>query len=89
MNLARSFVRLMFQAMWADVGVSSRKAAPGGVEKPACAGIILAERGVKQLLQPGDNWHNNLQDCMESVESEESEGATPVEWKLWHSVLKL
>ena len=65
-NLARSFVRLMFQAMWADVGVSSRKATPGGVAKPACAGIILAARGVKQLLQLVDNWHNFLLDYMES-----------------------
>ncbi len=42
--------------MWADVGVSSRKATPGGVVKPAYAGIILAARGVKQLLQLVDNW---------------------------------
>ena len=48
-DLARSFVRLMFQTMWADVGASSRKAAPGGVAKPACAGIILAARGVNNF----------------------------------------
>ena len=34
-----------------DVGVSSRKAAPVGVEKPAYAGVFWLRMGA-------DNWHN-------------------------------
>ncbi len=40
------------------VGVSSRKAAPVGVEKPAYAGVLFAAHGVKQLLQHRDNRHD-------------------------------
>ena len=42
-----------------DVGVSSRKVAPVGVEKPAYAGVLFAAaHGVKQLLQHRDNRHD-------------------------------